>query len=103
MPQRTPEPKPDPGTQDAAPAAVPASGSAAGGDAGRIGTRPGRDPGDAVPPGVAPAEPAPLTEADRRAKRQLERLPRGAERPLERNALDATPLARNAPGTPGSR
>lgn len=38
--------------------------------------RPDRDPGDAVPPGVAPAEPAPLTEADRRAKRQLEQLPK---------------------------
>ena len=35
-----------------------------------------RDPGDAVPPGVAPAEPAPLTEADRKAKRQLEQLPK---------------------------
>ena len=34
------------------------------------------DPGDAVPEGVAPAEPVPLTEQDRQAKRQLERLPK---------------------------
>jgi len=34
------------------------------------------DPGDAVPPGVAVQDPAPLTSADREAKRSLERLPR---------------------------
>lgn len=34
------------------------------------------DPGDAVPPGVAVQDPAPLTSADRKAKRSLERLPR---------------------------
>jgi hypothetical protein len=34
------------------------------------------DPGDAVPEGVAPAEPVPLTEEDRRVKAKLERLPR---------------------------
>ena len=38
--------------------------------------RPGVDPGDAVPPGVAVQEPAPLTEADRKAKRSLSRLSR---------------------------
>ncbi|WP_376088836.1 hypothetical protein ACE7GA_16870 [Roseomonas sp. CCTCC AB2023176] len=32
------------------------------------------DPGDAVPPGVAPAEPVPLTEHDKAVKRKLERL-----------------------------
>ncbi len=34
------------------------------------------DPGDAVPPGVAPAEPVPLSETDRQAKAKLERLGR---------------------------
>jgi hypothetical protein len=38
--------------------------------------RPNRDPGDAVPEGVAPAEPVPLTDTDRRVKRQLEELPK---------------------------
>jgi hypothetical protein len=38
--------------------------------------QPGVDPGDAVPPGVAVQEPAPLTEADRKAKRSLSRLSR---------------------------
>lgn len=37
---------------------------------------PNHDPGDAVPEGVAPAEPVPLTEEDRRIKRQLEELPK---------------------------
>lgn len=39
---------------------------------------PGReiDPGDAVPPGVAPASPVPLTPEDKKARRALERLPR---------------------------
>ena len=32
------------------------------------------DPGDAVPPGVAPVEPVPLTDEDRRVKEQLEHL-----------------------------
>jgi hypothetical protein len=32
------------------------------------------DPGDAVPPGVAPAEPVPLSNADRAAKAKLEKL-----------------------------
>jgi hypothetical protein len=34
------------------------------------------DPGDAVPPGVAVQDPAPLTSRDRKVKRGLERLPR---------------------------
>ena len=34
------------------------------------------DPGDTVPEGGAPAEPAPLSEEDRRVKARLERLPR---------------------------
>lgn len=38
--------------------------------------RPGVDPGDAVPPGVAVQEAAPLTETDRKAKRSLTRLSR---------------------------
>jgi hypothetical protein len=39
---------------------------------------PGRrhDPGDAVPPGVAPAEAAPLTPEDKKARRALERMKR---------------------------
>ncbi len=39
---------------------------------------PGRpiDPGDAVPPGVAPQDPAPLTPEDKKVRRALERLPR---------------------------
>ena len=32
------------------------------------------DPGDAVPPGVAPETPAPLTPEDKKARRALERL-----------------------------
>ena len=39
------------------------------------------DPGDAVPPGVAPAEPVPLTEHDKAVKRKLEQL--GAGKPEE--------------------
>lgn len=42
---------------------------------------PEHDPGDAVPPGVAPATPAPLTEADRAAKARLERLAENPEPP----------------------
>lgn len=42
--------------------------------------RRGVDPGDAVPEGVAVEEPAPLTEADRKAKRSLNRLPRRRSR-----------------------
>ena len=53
--------------RDAAPAPRPAS-------AGR--RLEGVDPGDAVPPGVAPVEPVPLTEEDRRVKAKLETLPR---------------------------
>jgi hypothetical protein len=37
-----------------------------------------RDPGDAVPPGVAPEQPASLDEEARRAKESLERKLRGA-------------------------
>ncbi len=33
-----------------------------------------RDPGDAVPPGVAPIEPVPLTEEDEKVLEQLELL-----------------------------
>ena len=42
---------------------------------------PGRphDPGDAVPPGVAPADPAPLTPEDKKARRALERMKRPRE------------------------
>jgi hypothetical protein len=36
-----------------------------------------RDPGDAVPPGVAPEDPAPLTDEDRKVKRKLEQLGKG--------------------------
>jgi hypothetical protein len=36
-----------------------------------------RDPGDAVPPGVAPDDPAPLTHEDRKVKRKLEQLGEG--------------------------
>jgi hypothetical protein len=35
-----------------------------------------RDPGDAVPPGVAPLEPAPLTEEEKRVLERLRNLPR---------------------------
>lgn len=39
---------------------------------------PGRaiDPGDAVPPGIAPETPAPLTPEDKKVRRALDRLPR---------------------------
>ena len=37
--------------------------------------RSNRDPGDAVPPGVAVQDPAPLSPDDRKARRNLERLP----------------------------
>ena len=39
---------------------------------------PGRpfDPGDAVPEGVAPQEPVPLTPEDKKVRRALERLPK---------------------------
>ncbi len=37
-----------------------------------------RDPGDAVPPGVAPQMPPPLTEEDKQAQENLERLGRDA-------------------------
>lgn len=37
---------------------------------------PGVDPGDAVPPGVAVQDPAPLSPNDRKARRNLERLSR---------------------------
>jgi hypothetical protein len=36
---------------------------------------PERDPGDAVPPGVAPAEPVPLSERDRAVLDKLRHLP----------------------------
>lgn len=36
---------------------------------------PDRDPGDAVPPGVAPETPPPLSPEERAAKQRLERLP----------------------------
>lgn len=39
-----------------------------------------RDPGDAVPPGVAPEAPAPLTEEDRRVLERLKELPERAKR-----------------------
>jgi hypothetical protein len=38
------------------------------------GDKAARDPGDAVPPGVAPAHPAPLTAEDRKVKRKLEQM-----------------------------
>jgi hypothetical protein len=44
------------------------------------GTGAARDPGDAVPPGVAPTHPAPLTAEDRAVKWKLERLG-GSEEP----------------------
>lgn len=41
----------------------------------------GRDPGDAVPPGVAPVEPVPLTDEDRKVLDKLEHL--GDEQTVE--------------------
>ncbi|WP_338664962.1 hypothetical protein VQH23_07255 [Pararoseomonas sp. SCSIO 73927] len=41
----------------------------------------GPDPGDAVPPGVAPVNPVPLTDEDRKVKRKLEEL--GDGKPAE--------------------
>ena len=38
--------------------------------------RSNRDPGDAVPPGVAVQDPAPLSTGERKARRSLERLSR---------------------------
>ena len=35
------------------------------------------DPGDSVPPGVAPLEPAPLTEEEKRVLERLRNLPKG--------------------------
>jgi hypothetical protein len=43
------------------------------------------DPGDAVPPGVAPQEPAPLTDEDRRVRDRLRDLG-GEERDPDANA-----------------
>ena len=40
----------------------------------RRGERASRDPGDAVPPGVAVQDPAPLSAKERRVRRNLERL-----------------------------
>ena len=37
-----------------------------------------RDPGDAVPPGVAPQAPVPMTPQDKKIRRALEQLPRRA-------------------------
>lgn len=42
-----------------------------------------RDPGDAVPPGVAPQTPAPLTEEDRAVRDRLEELSRRKQDPSE--------------------
>ena len=69
----------DPGYHDpghAVPEGIPGPGSAVGDDARNIESRPNRDPGDSVPEGVAPAEPPPLTEEDKRVKKQLEDLPK---------------------------
>ena len=38
------------------------------------------DPGDSVPPGVAPLEPAPLTEEDRQVLEKLRNLPKEERR-----------------------
>ncbi len=38
-----------------------------------------RDPGDAVPPGVAPVEPVPLTDQDRAILDKLRHLPQTPE------------------------
>lgn len=60
-------------TKDAAPAGA---GDLSGGMRARAGLSRRRDPGDAVPEGVAPEAPAPLTEEDRKVLRQLEDLPK---------------------------
>lgn len=49
--------------------------------AGEDDTQRRHDPGDAVPPGVAVEQPAPLSEADRKAREKLERLTR--DRPAQ--------------------
>jgi hypothetical protein len=68
----------DPG--DAVPEGVPGPGSEVGDDGAGVERRPRRDPGDAVPEGVAPDSPAPVTEEDRKVRRQLEDLPKRRDR-----------------------
>ena len=41
----------------------------------------GHDPGDSVPPGVAPVNPVPLTDEERKVKQKLEEL--GGGKPVE--------------------
>ena len=54
-----------------------------------------RDPGDAVPPGVAPQTPAPLTAEDKQARAALERLGRRetAEKNPDANAKNDREVA----------
>ena len=49
---------------------------------------PARDPGDAVPPGVAPQEPVPLTEQDRAVLEKLRRIPGAPDAPSDEGNTD---------------
>ncbi|MFH5923597.1 hypothetical protein [Roseomonas xinghualingensis] len=51
-------------------------------ESGKGGSR--HDPGDSVPPGVAPEDPAPLSEEEREVKRKLEELGEGSGDPPPR-------------------
>lgn len=61
---------------------------------------PERDPGDAVPPGVAPVEPVPLTDEDRRVLAKLERIGTKGEVPLNSGPA-VTPEREAAADDPG--
>lgn len=65
-------------SDDAGDAGKDDTGSGQGGGDGDYLYRPrgGIDPGDAVPPGVAPLEPAPLTEEEKRVLERLRNLPK---------------------------
>jgi hypothetical protein len=60
--------------------------------------RAARDPGDAVPPGVAPTQPAPLAAEDRKAKRKLDQM--GAKATAEPEAPQG-PAATRGPERSG--
>jgi hypothetical protein len=66
----------DRGRRDGAPADAGAGRSGGGGDDYLYRPRGGIDPGDAVPEGVAPEEPAPLTEEEKRVLEKLRNLGR---------------------------
>ena len=59
------------------------------------------DPGDAVPPGVAPAQPVPLTPSDRAVRQRLERF--GSERGRAAEMAQTGDAAEGAQGAQGAQ